>query len=114
MIGSGYHDCVDFTIIQELSEISMTFDRGADQGASFLEPASMHFGHRSHVNVQLRLKIEDMTFANQSVANESNTYALIGAENPAVSSGGQDRGRAALNELPPAQRQPAGFHFASN
>jgi hypothetical protein len=103
MIGSGDDDHVDFTIVQELSEIPVTFDRATDQGARFLEPASMHLGHSGQANVRLSLKIQDMALANQSVANEADSHALVGADNPAVSSSGQDRGgRAALNELAPA------------
>src|SRR5260370_33239397 len=93
MVGRGNDARVHLTIVQELWEVAVSFDGAADQGAGLFEPAAMHLGHRGQANVRLGLKVEHVTLANQSVANEPDVHALVGADNPTVSGGGRSEER---------------------
>ncbi len=77
VVRGGDHDGLDVLVLEHPSEIAIALGRAAQQRERFVATAAMCLGDRNEIRILLRLEIEDVALADQTVADETDAHALV-------------------------------------
>ena len=91
VIRAGYDDAIDVLVLIHLAKVAVTLGIGVLQVCqSFFKPRLVDIAERDAIDLREGfLEIRDVLFADESEADEADTDAIIGPEDPVVGSRGQ-------------------------
>src|SRR5262249_50631036 len=85
---------VNVFAIKQGAEIGVAARSLAELRQALVEPPSVNLGETDQSGVGLLLEVQDMTFADQTVAEEADVYALVGSADLVPAGRGQQSRRS--------------------
>jgi hypothetical protein len=103
MIRRGHHHRLDFLVLEQPPKVAILRDLAPDQLGGRLEPGLVGLGDRHDLCIGLRLEVPGVNAPDQPIPDDAHTDSLVRPQDAVPRGGGQGRGGAGSDEVPPGQ-----------